>query len=419
MCHKILRRVVGIVFCALTILSCKKEAPTMPKRTAVITGEVESVTAFSATVSGTFITVSSMRSVDKLIIYSTKPDPTWNDSIHSSTIRDDSVQTASFELTGLEPGTTYFYRSVIIYADGSFSDKEIYGEVKAFTTVSMDEILQTGTPTLGVTNVILRGSLESVGDNLDLFDEVGFVFSKTPDAEVIKSEGLRYIAPIQEDGSFESLVNMLEYSDYYYMPYVYSKTKFYFGKMGSFHPVSFSPSEGELIDMGLFVKWGSCNVGASKPEETGDYFAWGETSPKDSYDESNYTPAFGYPELLPLSADAAHVNLGGDWRMPTSWEYKELIDNSIVEWGTYNSMGGSLFISKITNNRIFLPAAGTRSGNMVSETGDICFYWTCSTGNDFFAQGKGCSMHNYSYGTGCFLFNSPAYYGASVRGVCE
>ncbi len=66
----------------------------------------------------------------------------------------------------------------------------------------------------------------------------------------------------------------------------------------------------EYVDLGLSVKWATCNVGATKPEEYGNYYAWGETTTKSSYAESNYTYS-NSPTTLPLNKDAASVNMGG------------------------------------------------------------------------------------------------------------
>ena len=90
------------------------------------------------------------------------------------------------------------------------------------------------------------------------------------------------------------------------------------------------------VDLGLSVKWATCNVGADSPEDYGDYFAWGETKPKLSYTEENYTYTDS-PETLSSIRDAASVNMGGSWRMPT---LKELIDKCTWTWTTLNGVEG-------------------------------------------------------------------------------
>jgi hypothetical protein len=126
----------------------------------------------------------------------------------------------------------------------------------------------------------------------------------------------------------------------------------------------------EWVDLGLSVKWATCNVGATKPEEFGDYFAWGETSPKTSYTKENYT----YTEtsnVLPLSADAANANWGGDWRLPTQAELEELLDKCTWTWcWNYNGnkgLYGYIVTSKINGKAIFLPSASLYIGDELDD----------------------------------------------------
>ncbi len=116
----------------------------------------------------------------------------------------------------------------------------------------------------------------------------------------------------------------------------------------------------EWVDLGLSVKWATCNVGASSPEDYGDYFAWGETKPKDEYTiencqtwEKNIGDIAGNPKY-----DAARANWGGSWRMPTQVEVQELIDNCTWEWTSEGGHNGYKVTSNINGNSIFLPAAG-------------------------------------------------------------
>ena len=133
-----------------------------------------------------------------------------------------------------------------------------------------------------------------------------------------------------------------------------------------------TPVTAQAVDLGLSVKWASCNIGATFPEETGDYFAWGEVEPKEDYfqdykwGEGNFMVT-GKPskyniedklwELLPED-DAAHVNWGGKWRMPTNAEYVELIENCTYERCTLNGVNGIKMISNINSNWIFFPTTG-------------------------------------------------------------
>ncbi len=157
----------------------------------------------------------------------------------------------------------------------------------------------------------------------------------------------------------------------------------------------------EWVDLGLpsGLKWATCNVGATSPEGYGDYFAWGETSPKNNYDWSTYKyckgsygtmtkyctdRSCGYngftdnKTTLELSDDAAHTNWGGKWRMPTITEQRELIENCTWTWTTQNGVNGYSVISKSNGNNIFLPAAGDRYGNLVFDVGSSSYYGSSS-----------------------------------------
>ncbi len=172
----------------------------------------------------------------------------------------------------------------------------------------------------------------------------------------------------------------------------------------------------EFVDLGLpsGLKWATCNVGATKPEEYGDYFAWGEIKPKQRYESDNYMYKSN-PETLPLSADAARVNWGGKWRMPTRAEQDELRNHCTWEWTTLNGVNGYKVTSKKNGNSIFLPAAGYRYSSGLNDAGSSGYYWSSSlfTSNSSYAYylSFNSSTVDWDY--------SSRYYGRSVRAVCE
>lgn len=147
-----------------------------------------------------------------------------------------------------------------------------------------------------------------------------------------------------------------------------------------FPPLSSGSINGhEYVDLGLSVKWATCNIGASKPEEYGDYYAWGEIMTKSYYSWSNYFDAIdregenfyqyftstyrrrGLNHISPESGrDAARVYWGGTWRLPTKDEMQELLTMCTWSWDTINGNNG--FIVTGPNRKyIFLPAAGCKS----------------------------------------------------------
>ncbi len=146
------------------------------------------------------------------------------------------------------------------------------------------------------------------------------------------------------------------------------------------NPSGNSSNGHEYVDLGLSVKWATCNVGANAPEEYGDYFAWGEISPKSSYSSSNYSYS-NNPSTLPMSADAANANWGGTWRMPTRAEQDELRTQCTWTWTTQNGVQGYTVNSRTNGNSIFLPAAGCRSNSGLYDAGSSGCYWSSSVGN--------------------------------------
>ena len=182
----------------------------------------------------------------------------------------------------------------------------------------------------------------------------------------------------------------------------------------------------EAVDLGLSVKWASFNVGATKPEEYGDYFAWGETAPKSEYNCGTYFDTddggnsftkytTGKKTALEAEDDAATANWGAPWRMPTDAEFKELLalENQLVE--NYNGSGINGYTFTGNGNTIFLPAAGRRSDTYLNFVGSHGDYWSSSlnAGIPDYAFCVDFSSGNVIKGSG------GRYNGFSVRPVSE
>ena len=214
------------------------------------------------------------------------------------------------------------------------------------------------------------------------------------------------------------------------------------GKVGSYTYVDLGLPSGTL--------WATCNVGASKPTEYGDYFAWGETSPKKSYDWSTYkymaegksswkyitkyTTADGLTSgvwydtdgnfigdslltLLPED-DAATANWGAGWRMPTKAEQDELRHGCDWEWtSNFNGSGvaGRIGTSLYNGNVVFLPAAGYRIDTCLGLAGYYGYYWSSSLYPDYSVFAYDLDFSDY----GIDWFYSSRYDGRSVRAVVK
>ena len=156
----------------------------------------------------------------------------------------------------------------------------------------------------------------------------------------------------------------------------------------------------EWVDLGLpsGLKWATCNVGAKTPEQSGNYYAWGETKPKDEYTQANSLTYGKQMDDISGNAqyDAATANWGGDWRMQTSAEMTELIDKCTWEWTKQNGVRGYK-VTGPNGNSIFLPAVGYFNGTAVSS-GSCGYgrYWSSTpsgTGYAYYLEFVGVS-HN-------------------------
>ena len=178
------------------------------------------------------------------------------------------------------------------------------------------------------------------------------------------------------------------------------------------------------FDLGLSVKWAHMNVGAEKIDDYGDYFAWGETNPKTSYYSSNYSfyeewgismnkyhrYVDGMTILEPID-DVATEKWGGNWRMPTDLELKELYDKCSWTLTSINGITGYKVTSKINGVSIFLPCAGYIYGEAPKNKGTIGYYWSSTLAKIEHSEAQ-------LLMTMSGLNNMQRCYGLSVRPVC-
>ena len=181
----------------------------------------------------------------------------------------------------------------------------------------------------------------------------------------------------------------------------------------------------ELVDLGLSVKWATCNVGANSPEEYGDYFAWGETEPKGVYGLSNYFDTLDYGATfvkynndggkvaLDSEDDVVHLKWGGDWRMPTAAEQYELHFNCTWTWVSKNGVNGYI-VTGPNGNSIFLPAAGGYYDSIFYGAGTYGSYWSCSL-VDSYSDG---ACYLYFDSCNVYVSSGSRCFGLSVRAVC-
>ena len=294
----------------------------------------------------------------------------------------------------LNYSTTYYY-----VACAQIFDKVYYGEVKSFTTPTVS--VSTDAPqSVDINSAMFKGTLsDSVQDSFDF--SAWFLYGDSNNLETLKSSGIKVDATMDSGGRISYYhSNLNDGTAYYYVACVKVNNAVFYGNVYRF--VTKKDSDyGAAIDMGLSVKWRSVNLGQCSSNKYGRYYAWGEIETKARYAYDNYkwydhttqlylkynsSESKGVVDnktVLDPEDDVAHVKLGGNWRMPTSEEWKELRDNCTCTWTTRDNVNGLLVKSNINGNTIFLPATGRWEGDSSARKGTYGFYWSSSLDNNY------------------------------------
>ncbi len=166
-------------------------------------------------------------------------------------------------------------------------------------------------------------------------------------------------------------------------------------------------------DLGLpsGTLWGTCNVGAEKPEDPGEYFAWSEVQPTNKGTGENFV----YKSELAEEDDAAFAHWGTDWCMPSLEQLKELVDvrYTLSVWIMREGMSGLLIKSRRNGNSIFLPAAGYSDDGICKDSGAVGNYWSRTNGSTY----ENGAYQLYFVGNETHTIYSDRFYGRSVRAV--
>ena len=267
----------------------------------------------------------------------------------------------------------------------------------AFAQSSSSSMVTTAEPTEITTTSAVVGSTVTIEEGNHVFVRgVCWDMEEMPtmDASHMNSQAVAGSQTVTLDGLAPS-------TTYYVRAYMVTDNGLAYGNQQSFTTESgISGDNHAYVDLGLpsGLLWATCNVGADTPEDYGDYFAWGETQMKDTYNWSTYqycmgsenaltkycnNSSYGYngftdnlTTLLPED-DAATANWGSDWRMPTKAEWRELLNNTTVTLTTQNGVNGRLFTAS-NGNSLFLPASGCRYYGTLFYAGSYCYYWSSS-----------------------------------------
>ena len=327
----------------------------------------------------------------------------------------------NISISKLEFNTTYYY---LFYVKAN--NEEYISEVSSFTTSNIDLSITTNEFIYELSGMgLVEGSYTyHANDNHSV--QVGFFYGKQNDKDailqsrsVITLTNNDYYSSFASEGTFTSFFNYLVLNTtYYYLAFMKIDNTFIYGDIKSFKSLDSS------VDLGLSVKWGGMNVGASSAVNRGGYYAWGEITTKSNYDNSTYTGPF--VSVLPLENDVAHMTLGGTWRMPTKAEYTELIDNCTWSLVKTSSRDNAVYINGAAQGyivsgkkegyqkkAIFLPGGGYKVGT--SGGNSMCQYWasTNQMSANHYADCLTADDHDIKTATG-----APDW-GYLIRPVCE
>lgn len=426
---------------ALSGVACDKKgtsfSPAHP-----VTVEASQIAVFSAVLAGRVVKGSSETS--DLVVgfqYSKTADilPS-NSTTVKADIEADNCYSAI--LTGLEPATTYYFRSYIFQNNGYF-----YGETGSFTTKDIETLDVTYSDAYNA--VIEAGFTVADGGYADL--SYGFMWGSLEESHYISGGDIK-------DNTYSAvLAGLVPETQYWYKAFIKLGDRTYEGKVKTVTTDAVSVPDG-TVDMGILmtredgivynVFWARCNLCetgfVSSPEEYGDYYAWGETEVKSSYDWETYKfrtegdsdnnvkfskyntdSSYGTVdnktvlETGPDGDDVASKILGGAWRMPTKEEWLALRNKCTWASITENGIYGKKVIAA-NGNSIFLPAAGNRFSSFYSGVGSWGYYWSSSLSGLRPSTALSAHFYDDQYNFRYYeIENLERHAGRSIRPVCE
>ena len=390
----------------------------------VTTATVTQITETTAVAGGNVTSAGGAEITERGVVYATTQNPTTADNKVSN-----GTGTGSFtcNLTDLQPNAKYYVRAYAINEKGT-----AYGEEVTFTTnkqIVLPSVTTATVTQITETSAVAGGNVTSDGGAS--VTERGVVYSTNPNPVITNlSNTIRPCGSGTEVFTY-TMTGLQPNTTYYVRAYATNEVGTAYGEEMSF--TTETPAVHEYVDLGLCVKWATCNVGASKPEEYGDYFAWGETEPKEVYDWSTYKycndnslikltkynnnsndGTVDNKTQLELTDDVARANWGGSWRMPTDAEMTELREQCTWIWTTQNGVNGYTVTSQSNGNSIFLPAAGFRVGSSLGYAGSHGNYWSSSLSTDYPYE----AWHVYFNSGNVGRYDDSRYNGYSVRPIC-
>ena len=271
-------------------------------------------------------------------------EPTIYDNLLNVSMRGNSL---SATITGLEPNKTYVVRAYAQNAIGvSYSNSVIVPTTEANVPyLSNVTCVDSTTTSITVKSHIIDAGTSAV-------TKIGFCYSSENSEPTTNHKVIDLTEQIEEQEFTTTIGDLVVETTYYIRAFAENEEGIGYSDVLTYTP---KKEEFKAVDLGLSVLWANFNLGATSPEDYGDYYAFGEISPKDTYTKGNWIR----PEILylPAEKDAATQQLGEDWRMPTKAEVNELLTE--CSW-TLITRGG-LYAYKVTGKTgesIILPITG-------------------------------------------------------------
>ena len=393
----------------LFTLSCSKEDldDILPVSKSIVVGTC-TTTSFTASLNGSF------EGVDKIdlalgqrgVLYCTdgaeKAFKAWVDGSdepgcqvsNNATVTGESMQCT---VNGLAENTEYSYCLFLQKKNGSreisrvstFKTQPFVPEIKKFDVMGVECFV-----------AFAEGKIK-INDKDGAFCEAGFVISENNECNINNSIIFKQKGIFASD--IKARMDGLESNKQYYCcifikyPASSGEYDYFYGPAKDLKTKNF---DDVAVDLGLpsGALWASYNVGAEKPEEYGNYYAWGEIEPKSNYSWSTYklqnstkystdTLSSNYSSLkyIELADDAANYNWGGKWKMPSSEERAELRKYCSFYIDTINGVSGTTATSMINGNSIFIPFSGFRRETTSFGTGNM---WVVFGNDLYFCQSK-------------------------------
>ncbi|MGM9788919.1 MAG: Ig-like domain-containing protein [Candidatus Cryptobacteroides sp.] len=362
---------------------------TAPAIQATVTANVDDTYFISSIIKGKVDIVSEGSYKLSVILYYSTTENTL-EGLKAKGIKVESAITPfAMELRPLASDTKYYYAVVAKVDDAEFNTA-----VQTFTTQKITGKVTAESSEVSFYSARISGNTAATSPGLSVSKSAVLYYSSTASTlTALKSSGTAKTLTLDTNGNYSIDLSIDQDTKYYYTVVMTAYDKEFNSGIKTFTTKQF------LVDLGLSVKWASFNLGASSPEGYGGYYMWGGT--KDVSDlsynlswetcpfhEGKTDPASGWTKynvngvpsltLLP-EHDAAHVALGGNWRIATADEWCELKDNCTWTETTLNGVSGYKVQSKVsgyTDKWIFLPKAGRRSGTKLTDTGIDGVYWT-------------------------------------------